>query len=153
MHSSRSGNAVSVNNRFLMTFSSGGGDSTTATISEEASGGDPGAGAGSGCEASLSTDTPLLTMGARGLVTSGEAGGDMPPSYSGLLRGEVVINSSPPCYQVHGKTFLDAIASLEWIQQRDTTINIEQEKLLCVCVRLILWGKILYFVTIYKMPG
>ena len=98
--------------RFLMTFSSGGGDSTTATISEEASGGDPGAGAGSGCEASLSTDTPLLTMGARGLVTSGEAGGDMPPSYSGLLRGEVVINRSPPCYQVLEETFLDAIASL-----------------------------------------
>ena len=68
--------------------SSGGGDSSTATVSE-ASSGDPGASSGS-------TVTPLLE---RRTLTSAETG-DMPPSYSGLLRGEVVINCSPPCYQV-----------------------------------------------------
>lgn len=52
------------------------------------SSGDPGTSSGS-------TVTPLLE---RRMLTSAETG-DMPPSYSGLLRGEVVINCSPPCYQ------------------------------------------------------
>ena len=68
-------------------FCLGGCDSTTNTASEDS----PGCG-------SISTLTPLL---ARRPPTSATASGDMPPSYSGLLtHGEVVINCSPPCYQV-----------------------------------------------------